>query len=76
VILQLRTVFGSRNGQTITIGQLRQLIIKNNTGNNDNSGSRTVSMAEVEEAVRELESENLVQYVERTQTVIIRSMQP
>ena len=30
-------------------------------------------MAEVEEAVRELVQEGLVQYIERTQTVIIRA---
>ena len=31
------------------------------------------SMSEVEEAVRELVQEGLVQYIERTQTVIIRA---
>ena len=31
-----------------------------------------VSMSEVEDAVRELETEELVQYLEKTQTVIIR----
>lgn len=32
-----------------------------------------IGVAEVEDAIRELESEQLVQYLERTQVVIIRA---
>ena len=35
-------------------------------------GGGSVSISEIEGAVRELENEDLVQYLEKTQTVIIR----
>ena len=77
---QLRTLL--RQGQRMSIGQLRQMVIKemssnNNNGhngyNNDNEGNITVTIPEIEEAVRELETEGFLQYLTRTQTVIIRS---
>ena len=79
---QLRTLLTSRQGQRMSIGQLRQMVIKemssnNNNGhngyNNDNEGNITVTIPEIEEAVRELETEGFLQYLTRTQTVIIRS---
>ena len=69
-------MFSTRSGQRLTVGQVRQNLIKAMSTDNNNSTSSTnsysVSMNEVEEAVRELETEGLVQYVDRTQTVIIR----
>lgn len=72
---QLRTNFEAMHGQRLTVGQLRQNILREMGGGNNytkNSGEITVSMSEVEEAVRELETEGLIQYIERTQTVLIR----
>jgi len=65
-------------GQRLTVGQIRQAIIRNMMSGNDSTGRHqgsttiNVSMNEVEDAVRELETEELVQYLEKTQTVIIR----
>ena len=64
---ELRLIISTRNGQRMTISQVRQLLLQG-------AGSQmSVSMSEVEEAVRELEIEGLGQYVERTSTFIIRS---
>lgn len=82
---ELRRMFSSMKGSRVTVGQIRQTLLKNMNGSGGTSntpsrasslraelGEISVSMAEVEEAVRELESENVLQFVERTQTAIIR----
>ena len=85
---ELRSLFAARAGQKLTVGQIRQMIQTvyregqgqgqgNAPGDRDrdrdgSSSLANVSMAEVEEAVREMATEGSVQYVERSQTVIIR----
>ena len=64
---ELRLVVATRSGQRMTISQIRQLLLQGV------GAQMSVSMLEVEEAVRELETEGLGQYVERTSTFIIRS---
>jgi DNA replicative helicase MCM subunit Mcm2 (Cdc46/Mcm family) len=77
--------------QRITVGQLRQMVIKNmNNGkgpgyNNGGIilcfyllflttiylGNISVSMNDIEDAVKELASENVVQYIEKNQTILV-----
>jgi predicted transcriptional regulator len=40
--------------------------------NNNNSNSNDITMQDIEEAVKDLAQEGLVQYMEKTRTVIIR----
>eukprot|EP01035_Chromulina_nebulosa_P033362 gene33362-44667_t len=58
-------------GQRFTLGQIRQAVLKSMGSGTDGRGG-SVSISEIEGAVRELENEDLVQYLEKTQTVIIR----
>eukprot|EP01036_Dinobryon_divergens_P034897 gene34897-45162_t len=48
-----------------------QAVLKSMGSGTDGRGG-SVSISEIEGAVRELENEDLVQYLEKTQTVIIR----
>lgn len=48
------------------------MLVINYIGQTTSGFGATVSVSEVEGAVRELETEDLVQYLEKTQTVIIR----
>ena len=64
---EMINIFKKRAGQRLTIGQIRQLFMK------DMNSTMTITMSEIEEAVRELENQGLCQLIERTQTVIIRN---
>jgi DNA replication licensing factor MCM4 len=74
---EIRSMLEQHRGQRLTVGQIRQQLLanmNNSSGRPRHDGSIvTVSMAEVEDAVRELEQEGLLQFIERTQTAIIRS---
>jgi DNA replication licensing factor MCM4 len=83
---ELKRLFESHyKGQRLTVSQIRQILLNQMNQNNSNSSSNnrggysnqqnivSVSMMEVEDAVKELELEGLVQYIERTQTAIIKS---
>jgi hypothetical protein len=63
--------------QRLTVGQLRQVLLRDMNYLRGGDGSDAVTMAagmvEVEEAVRELETEGLVQYLPRTQTIVVRT---
>jgi hypothetical protein len=81
LIQEIKEMFKTMQGQRITVGQLRQTILRNmnnnNFGNNNNNNNslNTVSMSEVEAAVKELQEEEVIQYIERTQTIIIKNSQ-
>lgn len=84
---ELRRYLQPMKGQKMTVGQIRQNLLRsmghegggrNGYGNGSKSsyGSNvngmSLSMAEVEDAVKELEAEGLLQLIERTQTVVVR----
>lgn len=73
------------SGKRLALGQVRQLLVnqgRNNLGESEDvdqdSGNspmlQNVTMGEVEDALKELEVDGVVQYIERTQTVLIRSV--
>lgn len=64
---ELRSLFETKIGSRLTIGQIRQILIRNSGNPN-----LAIAMSEIEEAVRELEAEGIVTFIERTQTCIIR----
>jgi hypothetical protein len=64
---ELRVLFETKLGSRLTIGQIRQILIRNSGNSN-----LAITMSEIEEAVRELESEGIVTFIERTQTCCIR----
>jgi hypothetical protein len=74
VTLPFRLLFAARANQRLTISQIRQIVSSQNrdNGNGTNSSLANVSMAEVIEAVKEIEGEGIVAYTGATQTVIIR----
>ena len=61
---QIRTVVASRRGTRCTVTQLRSILAE--------SSDAAITVAAVEEAVRELESEGLLQFNDRTLTIVIR----
>ena len=61
---EMRRVLESRRGQRLTLGQLRMIMAE--------SSEQSISLAVVEEAVRELDGEGVVQFNERTSSVVIR----
>ncbi len=82
---QVRSFLSSHRGQQMTVGQIRQELQKQSSNGSPSKGyynqqQRTghsndmaqVSLAEIEEAVRELEADGVVQLVDRTKTVLIR----
>lgn len=73
---EIKKILSNLPGQRLTIGQIRQRILEQmnpKSSTNRYSDSNTlVSMLEVEDAVRELEAEGVLQYIERSQTVIVR----
>ena len=82
----LRSLFTTRSGQRLTVGQLRQMLLheaSGGTGGGAGGGQNydrsdpimSISVGEVEAAVRELEAEGMAQYIERTQTVVVRAAQ-
>ena len=76
---QLRTMLAVKQGQRLTVAQLRQTLMKEagiSTGGYSASDAiLNIGILEVEEAVKELESEGLLQYIPRTQTAIVRTGQ-
>jgi DNA replication licensing factor MCM4 len=74
----IRKFLENKTGQRMTYGQIRQALLQDEEtnlrqGGNDLSGiGMTVSMGEVEEALRELETDGVVQIIDRTQMVIVR----
>ena len=72
---ELRAFLDGKKGQRMTFGQLRHAILQlqnpNNQGGYDRS-VQAVSLGEIEQAIAELESDNIVQVISRTQTVIVR----
>lgn len=71
---ELRQFIATVRGQRITVGQLRQNILRQQQQQQQRSEGvgASISMSEMEDAVKELEAEGLLQYVERTQTAVIR----
>ena len=80
---ELRRYLEPMKGQRMTVGQIRQNLLRNLGDGAGGMGGRngkssygnigmSVSMAEVEDAVKELEAEGLLQLIERTQTVVVR----
>jgi DNA replication licensing factor MCM4 len=63
---ELKNIFSSKNGQRLTVGQIRQLLLRENN-------SISISMLEVEEALRELEIDGIGQFIDKTNTFIVRS---
>lgn len=76
LIDQLKDMFKSMKGSRVTLSSLRQQLLNNLNQHSSlmqNTGAAgNVNYNELQEAVRELEQENLIQFVERSQTVIIR----
>ena len=74
LIGELRTFLGEHKGQRLTVGQIRQALLQAaGAGMGVGGGGQVdLGMAEVEEAVRELESEGLVTLIERSLTVVVR----
>ncbi len=82
---EVKVLLEGHRGQRLTVGQIRQQLLQNMQNSSRVARGRyqqeddrglsivSVSMAEVEDAVRELEQEGLLQFIERTQTAIIRS---
>eukprot|EP00605_Chrysophyceae_sp_TOSAG23-4_P001780 GSChrysophyteH1.ASY1.ANO1.1969.1 assembled CDS len=66
---EIRTFLGSHKGQRMTIGQIRQQLQQEQQ---EQGGQMQISIAEVEEAVRDLETDGVVQLMERTMTVLVR----
>lgn len=68
-------------GDRLTVGQVRQLLLQSarqaaTTASSGaaNAWTQQVTMGQVEAAVRELQSQGLLQYMEGAQTVILRSV--
>jgi DNA replication licensing factor MCM4 len=61
---QIRIVLSSRKGQRFTLTQIRSLITENTDA--------PVTLSAVEEATRELEGEGILQFNDRTMTVVVR----
>ena len=66
---EIKTFLGSHKGERMTVGQIRQALMQQQqaTGN-----AMQIALAEVEEAVRDLDTEGVVQLMERTMTVVVR----
>lgn len=64
LVAEMRRALETRKGQRFTIGQLRNLLSENS--------DVQISLSAVEEAVRELDSDGVLQYNERTMNAIVR----
>jgi len=83
---EVRRYLQPMKGQKMTVGQIRQNLLRSmGEGTGGSMGGRngksygssssigmSLSMAEVEDAVKELEAEGLLQLIERTQMVVVR----
>lgn len=84
---EMRRVFENySNGQRLGLQQIRQLLLNVNSHNrgggggggydntyDNNSILGSLSLLEIEDAARKLESDGVIQFIERTQTIIIRN---
>lgn len=71
---ELRTFLEQFRGQRMTVGQIKmQLQQQLKEHQSHQALVNNLTMNEVEDAIKELEEEGLLQYIERTQTCIIRS---
>lgn len=73
---ELRTLLSKKKGQRLTVGQIRQIMIKEASDAADGGAGgmmSTVTVSDLAEAVRELEAEQFLQFTEATQTVLVRS---
>ena len=66
LVSELRAFCAQRKGQRLTLGQIRQALVQ------ASDGSVAVALQDIEEAVRELESDGLVTLIDRSATVVIR----
>lgn len=64
---ELKNIFSSRNGQRLTVAHIRSLLLRENN-------NMPISMIEVEEALRELEIDGFGQFIDKTNTFIIRAI--
>jgi DNA replication licensing factor MCM4 len=66
------------NGQRFGLNQIRQLILNSQQFSTDKNSDDTIlgqlSLQEIEDAARKLEAEGLIQYNERTQTLVLRNI--
>jgi DNA replication licensing factor MCM4 len=65
------------NGQRFGLNQIRQLILNSQQFSDKNSDDTILgqlSLQEIEDAARKLEAEGLIQYNERTQTLVLRNI--
>lgn len=73
---ELRTLLSKKRGQRLTVGQIRQIMIKEAGEASGGEGvgmMASVTVSDLAEAVRELEAEQFLQFTEATQTVLVRS---
>jgi hypothetical protein len=74
---ELRSFLLKRKGQRLTVGQIRQIMLKEASESSTGGGSSmmsSVTVNDLAEALRELEGEQFIQFTEATQTVVIRSV--
>jgi len=67
---EVKHFLGSHKGERMTVGQIRQALMQQQE---QNGSDMQISLAEVEEAVRDLETEGVLQLMPRTMTVVIRN---
>ena len=66
---EIRHFLAQHKGQRMTIGQIRMQLQQQQQ---QNGTDMSISIAEVEEAVRDLEADGVLQLMERTMTVVVR----
>jgi len=66
---EIKHFLALHKGERMTVGQIRQALMQQQQ---QNGNDMQISLAEVEEAVRDLETEGELQLMQRTMTVIIR----
>ena len=67
---ELKIHLESHKNQRLTLSGLRQMIVAGNKGPTNIAAN--VTIAEIEEAVKELANEGIVQLMERSQTILVR----
>ncbi len=66
---EIRHFLSGHKGQRMTVGQIRQQLQQQQQ---QQGSDLSISVAEVEEAVRDLETDGVLQLMERTMTVVVR----
>jgi len=66
---EIKHFLASHKGERMTVGQIRQALMQQQQ---QNGNDMQISLSEVEEAVRDLETEGELQLMQRTMTVIVR----